>query len=1728
MPVDLARLREQTIGSNVDEEAVTVNTRALIDKVLARYSGEWTTLRELIQNAADAGASKVTIKFETLPSKTVPLPPPADQAALLNHVISHHTLHRLVVSNNGQHFGDSDWARLKRIAEGNPDETKIGAFGVGFYSVFADCEEPFVISGRKTMAFIWKGNSLFTKASALTQDQPSQETSFMLNYRNGTTPIPNLMSICQFLCTSLTFVGLEGIELWIDQWNILTLQKKSAPGANAPLPADINPRTKEGLMRINGVTHQSTQIDAKWMNVVGMPKPHSSISSASKAEDDTPVLAVKSFFSKLAAHTIQNTAAKRAQREKEAEEERQILENLSATSQGTVFLRISTVNISASVSTTFAAELERATKKPPPKSTRIAILTSSFEETSATQSNFSGITGDKSEVLFSSVLPSKHGRIFIGFPTAQTTGMLCHISAPSIIPTVERESIDLNARYVKTWNTEMLRVAGIACRVAYGGNMQDLKRQLDAKTNSSTLPMATEVESMIPQATHVSKQFCAQESTPSSIVGQLIEEAFWDCSRKSTVEVLSTKGVLPSHQVRLISEPLSFLSNIPVIPAELAKSAVDFIQRLYERRLITDLTVVDVRRQLESQSLTEAQMIEFLRYLAAQANANMDISTVQILLNEAVGMVERESGSKSAGQVVALSQVKTFLSASKIPPTMPVPESTIPFQLTKGMATKDLTMFGWEELHILPWIRFLLEAPARNELSPEHDMTKSPEFSASVLHVLSKQWDHINQSSRVTIAELFSRKRIMPTKLGLRLPSEAYFASVKVFDDLPTVVSDLNVKEKVLVTLGVRKTIELNVVFDRLMSNSKDTDGKSSAKWSFADLIKYLVSVKADIPASDMTRLREAAICPVAQPDWKQARPGVSVPIGQLFEPSEPHKKLGLLVLFWHGDYNANSAEAQFLRQLGLKSHPLVRDIVAITVNAAAKKDVELYYAAINYYLINYEKHGYSIPFGSELTSVPFLPIEGKAFPILVSPKSCYANEQASIFGYRILKGNLRQHASKFGVQKDPAMKDCISCIIDNPPSTHKEAMEMFGYLGGRLNEITDALSTLAGSAKIVPITSKASKNGIKLATPRMCFLGDSSTYGEILDFVDFGQAANVFLLKVGSKQEPTTIELAYMIKDGPAKVLDVIGQERYLDLLRRISEHQKVLKHDANLWKQLKETPFLLAYRDTRVKESGKLKDGGEAYDDDNFVPMASLRRPTQIVVNDNFREFVLFREQLYAAPPEDNLERFYLSLGVPSLQSILVLDERVGGVRRDQSSAEHLKKLILERTRLFLHEYSQDVVHDSKWLEKNLQLIVADSLSLTTSLKGYRIPPFRENKTAILSQNKRETFLYITTRPDLYEISRCIIPLLLSRPKQHDVLALEMVLDSDLRRLRSKGYNVDRILRQQERQAHLAEEERRQHLAEEQERTKQQEKQKLEETKQVAGLPAPPPYAAHEEEDRSLAMPGGFQNDSPPQPPPKDRNRGFMSQLSTQFNDWGKQLASGQRGGGESSSAAHNGPQPPELQQTGPQSTPNMVNEPIQNDDVVGSDKRIVSNLQSAIQACRSHTSSNLFSPPTTSVVQEAQGSYCDSTPATNVTQAGVTAGGIKLFLTRSMGTLLPPSQQAGVNQFSYLLLELASIFNLPAQNLHIFIEPGSTSIAFNSNGALFFNYHYFENLHLPAYETSRDRRIDAIAYWWVTLCHELAHNLSKTHSAEHSFYTESFASQYFAKAMQKALQY
>lgn len=405
------------------DEAVTVNTRALIDKVLARYSGEWTTLRELLQNAADAAANKVTIRFQTLPSASIPVPQSSDASVHLKHVLQHHTLKSMIIENNGTPFKAADWSRLKKIAEGNPDETKIGAFGVGFYSVFADCEEPFVSSGKEALAFYWRGDSLFTRKLNL-RDVHGTNTTFVLPMRSSSSPVPSLLSLCQFLASSLTFVGLESIELWLDDWKILELNKMVAPATNIVIPLEVETKTREGLMQLRSVTREAAQLDARWMKVVEwkpLPAPNTTTSTQGSTSKATALSApsLRSFFSKLA-QNANNIAAEKAAKEERAFQAT-VSENMTAESKATIFLHVNKANINTLANQAFSHELERATKKPPPKNTTVSLLTASYDEHRA--STFSVKDQSLSGMdIFGSVIPTK-GRIFIGFPTNQSKAL---------------------------------------------------------------------------------------------------------------------------------------------------------------------------------------------------------------------------------------------------------------------------------------------------------------------------------------------------------------------------------------------------------------------------------------------------------------------------------------------------------------------------------------------------------------------------------------------------------------------------------------------------------------------------------------------------------------------------------------------------------------------------------------------------------------------------------------------------------------------------------------------------------------------------------------------------------------------------------------------------------------------------------------------------------------------------------------------------------------------------------------------------------------------------------------------------------------------------------------------------------------------------------------------------------------------------------------------------------
>jgi hypothetical protein len=97
-----------TVDETGSDSRVEVNQRALIDKILARYASAGAVYRELLQNSNDADATTAEIYFTAKDG----------------------IVEQVVYRNNGMPFRTQDWSRLKKIAEGNPDVSKVGAFGM--------------------------------------------------------------------------------------------------------------------------------------------------------------------------------------------------------------------------------------------------------------------------------------------------------------------------------------------------------------------------------------------------------------------------------------------------------------------------------------------------------------------------------------------------------------------------------------------------------------------------------------------------------------------------------------------------------------------------------------------------------------------------------------------------------------------------------------------------------------------------------------------------------------------------------------------------------------------------------------------------------------------------------------------------------------------------------------------------------------------------------------------------------------------------------------------------------------------------------------------------------------------------------------------------------------------------------------------------------------------------------------------------------------------------------------------------------------------------------------------------------------------------------------------------------------------------------------------------------------------------------------------------------------
>lgn len=584
---------------------------------------------------------------------------------------------------------------------------------------------------------------------------------------------------------------------------------------------------------------------------------------------------------------------------------------------------------------------------------------------------------------------------------------------------------------------------------------------------------------------------------------------------------------------------------------------------------------------------------------------------------------------------------------------------------------------------------------------------------------------------------------------------------------------------------------------------------------------------------------------------------------------------------------------------------------------------------------------------------------------------------------------------------------------------------------------------------------------------------------------------------------------------------------EKYLNVLRSLASDLSTLKRDKDLYRKMKTGKWLLAFKDVPSPKS----KGAEDDEYNEPIRHAQLAAPGEIVISDDFYSFRLFKEHLLSAPEDDALEAFYLSLGSPTISSLVQEDARVGRSMPSQDGAEWLRKHILERTKLFLHEYrnirNEVIKHDAKWLDKNLNVEVVQSVQLRRTLRG-QAQSHTEKRSAMAMRTATGQKLYISAdqgKPDMYQVGQAVCSLILTRHNQQSYFFFEPFLKLGLLDLRARGYNVDRILRAKAEEARMAEEERRKALEAEEQRIREREadwartsKAASEaESKQRPRTPAEP----------TPKMPGSFGSDSPEDPPELPasqqdrRSRGFFSNFTRKFGLDRNETAEEQLDKLLTNTESETKPAPPGPQSQGPGDSGRVTNPAV-----------VQNNLLQAIRSTRPHDSSSVFNRPQTQEVKE-QATYCDSKPAQNIVFAAQAPRGMKVYLHRELSTdqmsFLTTNRDA-ISLFESLLRDVAEVYGVSPSAMQIHFDEEGPCIAFNLNGSIFCNLRYFRQLHYEKMRASGPAgaatKAEAGIWWFVVVAHELAHNLVGPHDANHSYYTESFIQEYFTKMMSRAL--
>lgn len=1600
-------LDDLTAGGEVS--AVAVDQKEFITKMLARYEGHYFCLRELMQNADDAGAACLTIRAFTAEGDGVTTAEGGGAAAA--------AVQRLEVANDGQAFTTADWQRVQTIAQGNPNEKTVGMFGVGFYSVFSLTDRPMVVSNGTAADMFYRGQQLYvcTKSSPQILERYGTETSVVLRMRQEQDFL--LHELRQYLHDSIFFSRtLAYIRFVVDGEEAFTVEK-----ARRPVLAAAAHRTPVDLL----LSPFGGQCDANF-------------------RDGELALAVEEAL----VHRLVVSCT-----------------GLEEEEQTTAFTLVE-ASVAVEASEAFRAGCRAVLSKNIERHTTVQVLVQ--------------------EQLHLEGAASPCGIFYVGAPTGELTGGSLHVAA-HLYPTMERIKIDLTHGYLRVWNRSLMRVAGFLCKALYRWRL--------------------EVEPLTPDLALDQRQayladmfgFSAVSQTngePSAAV--ILAEAFFDEGRLPLL--LATTCGLALAEATYLPDPgvASFLdcSSLNCFSSYRLVSPAQrrFTAFLKDKSLVLELSPADLRSELSQSVLDMDRLIAFLRWYWGICRAPLGVWKTKA---ERASLLKHVSFDIGHGTHRCLGDVKSY--ADPTLDCLPCPASSLPSSVARAFSSSTLEskgFLGLQRMDVARWLAHFLLGNGRQRSSGRRALdqatTAEPSqlalsylessfWAPAILSVISRHfsslssalnktqverlWRMLKASRCIPCSQRGSAEVVMAFPADATLPSEHFaaesclFVALEISDDsgvAPVVLCDRDdddddaaivdaesqateqsttVSRSLLKKLGVR----LYPALDSYLVASEQTKRKGES--SHSAMVRRLTDfakMGADMTEEDLARVRGLPFlcCTLAGTSeevmrcaeecyWLGKRAGQSVldiagllhlPLVQLDRAEHPK-----LVRFLLDRLKVASTIRQADLILGAMCDT---NEERTTANRCLSELFAFFSASV------YKKENSA--------EVAFLPgedgqLHAPATSYLVAnPFGCVVAE-----GAQCLAEELGFDLASLGVRKEPSAEDVTRRLEntgDRLVADTGTAVAVLEYLSAREAGFSSKELKAIGKVPFLPVHTDSGLEFRRPASLLLRHLSDSNdltggvdmsedvnmaeeTASEeapwegFLPMVDLGSAAaHNFLHRCGAVYEPTAEYILRMLMADEERNAYFASRRwsssKWLAMLHYVA--QRFFRLPKALHAAMRQTPFLLAYRDNAVVAEGRISAG---------QPTASL-----VTASECFFGGCRVWAQHLNAPhvpysASDALLSMYEKLGTLDVTvAAKQLSSAVAPYRTTARTTE-LQERIRSRAPLLLHSKNGRALPK---LKKNAEALlrgihVQEAAAIDVALQLGSDAPVNISACddrfvcSVRVEGDRATLYTPAGKEPVYLEVGNQLALLTSRGCDHEERGglYSAVLGGDLGGLEYMGFVQVSKVREEEKRA----------------REEQHEEEEV---------------PAHQEEKQT------------------------HSQLLRQRERIRKQAEA-----------------------------------------VMSS--RTLSKFFSRSRPFQGDTVSESSHEEVRAAGEMDYMSQCATQTPLLRTSNATHAGALTLFVARARDetkVMDGGHTQECFEEFGELLVELwAVIPSSPLEMFHVYYDAATPLVAFNSNGSLFFSLaKYMEQLRAGF------TKEQLLAYWFTTLCHELAHNIESAHNKNH----------------------